>query len=226
MREARFLTGGIRMLLAVVILESRARPAAAQVFELGGGVSRGCVGDSSGFCGDDAGALWALEGGLWATSRWQITLRLAWLPLPGFEHSTPRDERFNRAGDPAARGLPRIDITVRDRSRLLYGAEGLYHFAGANHFGAVLGFGVGEVRNRSKSTCQPAGCEDVMAALNRGGGDASPRGVGNLTLIAGLSGPAAKRIRVSAGVRLHNFFGEGLSTSEAFLTTAFRLGRL
>jgi hypothetical protein len=225
MSDTRILSRGLSALLALVMLGSVARPGAAQGFEVGAGLSRGCVGDSSGFCGDDMGALWALGGGLWATSRWQINLRIGWLTLPSFDYSTPRDERFNLAEDPAARNLPRIDITLRDRSRLLYGAEGLYHFRGANHFGAVLGLGMGEFRNRSKSTCQPAGCEAVMAALRRGGDDGPPRGAGNVTLIAGLSSPAGKRLRVSTGVRLHNLFGEGASTSEAFLTTALRLGR-
>ena len=173
MRDARFLTGGLRMLLAVGMLGSLARPAAAQVFELGGGVSRGCTGDSSGFCSDQTGPMWALHGGIWLSPvADQPAARI--LPLPDFGYSTPRDERFNRAADPAARVVPRIDITTRENSRQLAGGEATLPFRGSGRLGAVLGVGLGEVSNRSTSSrvSQPD-ARTSLRALGEGGGDAA-----------------------------------------------------
>jgi hypothetical protein len=213
----------LKPLLTVAILVCLSRAATAQVFELGAGLSRGCIGDSSGFCGDEAGAMWAVHGSLWVSARWQISLRLATLPLPDTSHSTLRDDRFNLVVDPALRTLPRIDITSRERSRQVAAGEALYHFAGGRRFGAVLGIGVGEVRTRLTLSCEPDGCEQVMRALGERSGPITPQGR-NLTLIAGLSGPAWARVQLAGGVRLHNLAGEGMSTAEMYLTTAIRFG--
>jgi hypothetical protein len=57
--------------------------AAAQVVEVGGGVSRGCDGDSSGLCGDNAGAMWAGHASLGLGARdlgfaiWDLGLEFA-----------------------------------------------------------------------------------------------------------------------------------------------------
>ena len=213
----------LKALLTVAIPVGLSGSATAQVVELGAGLSRGCVGDSSGFCGDEAGAMWALHGSLWVSPRWQISVRLATLPLDDTSHSTPRDDRFDLVIDPALRSLPRIDITSRERSRKVAGGEALYHFAGARRFGPVLGIGIGTVRTRMTLSCEPDGCEQVMHALGERPGPIRPRG-GNLTFIAGLSGPAWARVQLAGGVRLHNFAGEEMSTAEMYLTTAIRFG--
>ena len=197
------------------------RIAAAQGFEVGAGISRGCTGDSSGFCSNETGPMWAVRGGYWVTDYVQIALRFAALPLDDFTHSTYRDDRLDLADDAAARSLARIDVTNRKRSRQVWGGELLYHFAGGGRLGFVLGIGLGELSNWSVQSCAPAGCERVLAAmgshLGRIGGT-----VGNLTGIVGLSGPAGCRLRVSGGVRLHNFAGENNSTTEAFLDAGWR----
>ena len=197
------------------------RTAAAQGFEVGAGIGRGCTGDSSGFCSDQTGPMWAVHGGYWVTDYVQIAVRFAALPLDDFTHSTHRDDRFDLADDAAARRLARIDVTNRKRSRQVWGGELLYHFAGARRFGFVLGIGIGELSNRSVQSCAPAGCERVLAALGshlgRIGGT-----VGNLTGILGLSGLAGRHVRISGAVRLHNFAGENNSTTEAFLTAGIR----
>ena len=54
--------------LAVTLVLVAAAPVNAQVVEIGGGVSRGCIGDSSGFCGDEIGAMWS--------ARWQLPASL------------------------------------------------------------------------------------------------------------------------------------------------------
>lgn len=51
--------------------------------------------------------------------------------------------------------------------------------------------------------------------------------MGNLRLVAGLSGRARRRLQIFGGARLHNFVGgegEGLSTAEAFTSVGVRFG--
>ena len=62
-----------------------------------------------------------------------------------------------------------------------------------------------------------------MRALGERPGSITSRG-GNVTFIAGLSGPAWARVQLSSGVRLHNLAGEGMSTRRNVLTTAIRFG--
>jgi hypothetical protein len=195
--------------------------AAGQGFEAGGGIARGCTGDSSGFCSDETGPMWSVHAGFWITEHVQIAVRFAALPLDDFSHSTPRDDRFSLADDQHARSLARIDITLRERSRHLGGGELLYYFAGAGRIGFVLGAGLGELSNPQVKTCAPAGCESVLRAVGSPVGRTAGR-TGNLTWIAGVSGPATTRLRISGGVRLHNLAGENNSTTEAFLTAGIR----
>jgi len=145
------------------------------------------------------------------------------LPLDDFSYSTPRDDRFSLVADPDLQRLPRIDITTRSRRRVLTGAEAIYYFAGSSSVGAMLGVGLGTVSDRLVQSCEPAGCDRILAALG------SPVGrieghVGNVTLVAGLSGRAWRGLQISGGVRLHNFAGENLSTTEAFTSVGLRFG--
>jgi hypothetical protein len=197
---------------------------AAQRFELGGSISQGCTGDSSGFCSGDIGPMPALHGALWVSPRVQIALRVANLPLDDRSYSTHRDERFNRADDAAARTLPRIDITTTSRSRRLVSGEVLFHFVRDGGFGAMLGAGLGDLSDRGTLACLPAGCEHVLTALGSATGDWASH-VDNLTMIAGLSGRVGHRLQMTGGVRLHNFAGESLSTSEVFLAAGVLFGR-
>jgi hypothetical protein len=197
--------------------------AVAQGFEAGAGIGRGCTGDSSGFCSDETGPMWSLHAGVWMTEHVQIAIRIAALPLDGFRYSTPRDDRFSLVPDPDLQSLPRIDITTRDRRRVLTGAEVIYHFAGSSGVGAMLGVGLGTVSDRLVQSCEPAGCERILSALGSRVGRIEGH-VGNLTFVAGLSGRARRRLQVSGGVRLHNFAGENLSTTEAFTSVGLRFG--
>src|SRR5687768_52028 len=154
----------MRVIALAVVLLGLPVAAAGQGFELGGSISRGCTGDSSGFCGPETGAMWGVHGGFWLSPRVEIAIRFARLPLGDSQYSTMRDDRFNLADDPAARTLPRIDMTSTARRRQLIGAELLYHFAREGGFGAVLGGGIGEARNSGRLACMPAGCERVLSA--------------------------------------------------------------
>lgn len=147
-----------------LVLWGICRTGSAQGLEVGAGIGRGCTGDSSGFCSGQTGPMWAVHGGYWITDYVQVAVRFAALPLDDFMYSTHRDDRFNLADDAAARSLTRIDITTRNRSRWLSGGEILYYFAGARRFGFVLGAGIGELTNRSVSSCVPAGCAGPVGA--------------------------------------------------------------
>jgi hypothetical protein len=211
----------IRVLLILVAFPVGA---AAQVVEVGGGVSRGCTGDSSGFCGDDSGAMWAVHGSVWLDDRVEIGIRFATLPRPDYSYATPRDDRFDLAPDPAIRQLPRIDVRVSHRSRQILNTEVLYHFARSRPVRGFLGVGLGERTDRFEQRCAPSGCETLMPILSSPVGRGSSRG-GNLTMAAGISGRISKRLLVRGGIRLHNFAGEEQSTSEAFVATGYQFGR-
>jgi hypothetical protein len=198
--------------------------AAAQGFELGGSISQGCTGDSSGFCSGDVGPMPAVHAALWVSPKVQIALRIANLPLDDQSYATHRDDRFNLADDSAARTLSRIDIKTTARSRRLVSGEVLYHFAPDGGLGALLGAGLGDLSDRGTLACLPAGCERVLPALGSAAGDWASH-VNNLTMIAGLSGRVGHRLRMTGGVRLHNFAGESLSTSEVFLAAGVRFGK-
>jgi hypothetical protein len=115
MRDRISGMSGLRTLLATAaILGSLPQLVRAQVFELGGGVGRGCTGDSSGVCGDEHGLMGALYAGVWVSPNFQVAIRIAALPLEEFSYSTPRDDRFTLVDDPALRNLPRIDIMTRE----------------------------------------------------------------------------------------------------------------
>jgi hypothetical protein len=197
--------------------------AAAQGFEAGAGIGRGCTGDSSGFCGDQTGPMWSLHAGFWMTEHVQIAFRIAALPLADYRYSRPRDERFNRVADPDLQSLRGIDVTDRDRRRVMSGVEAIYNFAGSSGLSAILGVGFGTVSSLLVESCEPAGCERILPALGSRVGRIESR-VGNLTFLAGLSGRASRRLQISGGVRLHNFWGEYWSTTEAFTSVGLRFG--
>lgn len=212
-----------RTLFAVTLLTISV-PAAAQVVEAGIGISRGCIGDSSGFCGDEIGPMWAPHASVWIDDRLEIGIRLATLPLRDWSYAVPRDDRFNAVDDPTIRQLPRIDVNLQDRSRRILSGDAIYHFARKRPVRLHLGLGLGSLNDRSVQACAPAGCERLMPILSSPVGRQSSR-VGNLTIIAGVSGRIRQRLQVRGGVRLHNFAGEGLSTTEVFLATGYRFGR-
>jgi hypothetical protein len=215
------VTGRIACL--ALLIWSCQSEAAAQGFEAGAGIGRGCTGDSSGFCSDETGPMWSVHAGFWMTEHVQITFRIAALPLDDFRYSRPRDERFTHVADPDLQSLRRIDVTDRDRRRVVSGMEAIYHVAGPSGLSAILGVGLGTVSSHLVESCEPAGCERILPALGSQVGRRGSR-IGNLTFIAGLSGRTSRRLQISGGVRLHNFWGEYWSTTEAFTSVGLRFG--
>jgi hypothetical protein len=211
----------IRALLVLVLWPVGA---AAQVVEVGAGIGRGCTGDSSGFCGDHTSAMWAVHGSIWLTERLELGARLTVLPLPDISYQTSRDDRFNLATDPAIRALLSIDVNVSDRRRQLVNVEALWHFAPRSALRGFLGAGLGQRSERFDRRCAPSGCETLLPMLSGPVGRQSFRG-GNLTIIAGVSVRVARPVLVRGGVRLHNFAGEGTSTTEVFMTAGYQFGR-
>jgi hypothetical protein len=210
------------MLVVVTVLTVSAAPAAAQVVEVGAGLGRGCVGDSSGFCGSEAGPMWAGHGSLWLDDRLEVGLRFATLPLPDFTYVTRRDDRFNAASDPAVRQLAQIETFGDARSRQILTGEAIYHFARGRPVRAFLGAGLGSRFERSTKSCVPSGCEQLLPILGSPAGRHTYRS-GNLAFVAGVSGRIREHLLVRGGVRLHNFAGEGTSTTEVFIAAGYRL---
>ena len=154
-------------------------------------------------------------------ARWKFAAPPA---VPDTSHSTLRDDRFEPGGrsraphsaahrhhepraQPAKWPPGRRSITSRERGGSARSSELASAKSGA----------------RLTLSCEPDGCEQVMRALGERSGPITPQGR-NLTLIAGLSGPAWARVQLAGGVRLHNLAGEGMSTAEMYLTTAIRFG--
>jgi hypothetical protein len=216
----------MRGTLLVLAVLTMARPAAAQwtAVEVGVGVSRACIGSEGGLCGEQRGTMWAAHASAWIDDRVEIGMRLALLPLEDWSYSAERDSRFDLVTDPTVRALAQIDVVIRDRSRRILNAEAIYHFARGRPLRGFLGGGLGRLSNRGLQTCAPAGCELLMPILSSPVGRYA-RALSNVTIIAGLSGRISRRLYVRGGVRLHNFAGEGLSTSETFIATNYRFGR-
>jgi hypothetical protein len=214
---------GALVVLALLVVSARAEAQWTAV-EAGIGISRACIGSEGGLCGEERGAMWAAHASAWIDDRVEIGVRLAVLPLEDWNYSQERDSRFDLINDPAVRTLSRIDVAVRDRSRRILSADAIYHFARGRPLRGFLGGGLGQLSNRGVQTCVPAGCELLMPIFS------SPVGryasaLSNVTIIAGLSGRISSRLYLRGGVRLHNFAGEGLSTSETFIATSYRFGR-
>jgi hypothetical protein len=213
----------MRKLTLVLAWLTMSGSAAAQTFELGAGIGRACIGDSSGFCGDESGPMWSICGSVWMLGGWEIGVRMASLSLPDSTNTIRRDDRFNSVDDPAIRQLPQIDLINRRRSRRIANVEAVYHFGRHRPVGAMLGVGFGERTNHGDQSCAPAGCEGLLPILGIPPGKHAGT-QGNLTMIAGLSARIRPRVQLKGGVRLHNFAGEGTSTSEIFMTAGYRFG--
>jgi hypothetical protein len=168
--------------------------------------------------------MWAVHASTWIADRLEIGIRYALLPLPDQRYSVTRDDRFGLSADPAARLLPRVDVTVENRSQRIVSGETIYHFARGRPARLFLGAGLGDKTHRYEQACAPAACESLMPILSSPVGRGSSH-AGNLTAIAGVSGRIRRRLQVRAGIRLHNFGAEESSTSEAFIATGYRFGR-
>lgn len=208
----------------LVLAVLTATPAAAQwtAVDIGAGVSSACIGSEGGLCGEERGAMWATHASAWIDDRVEIGVRLAVLPNDDWHYTEERDSRFDSVTDPTVRALSRIDISVRDRSRRLLSAEAIYHFARGRPVRGFLGGGIGQLSDRGMQSCAPVGCELLMPILSSPVGRYASANT-NVTIIAGMSGRVSRRWHLRGGFRLHNFAGEGLSTSEAFIATSYRL---
>jgi hypothetical protein len=214
----------IRYTLCTLMFLGMCASATAQVIEIGAGIGRACVGTDGSTCGYDRGAMSSIYSSVWFDDRLEVSARFATMPLPDWKYSQYRDDRFNLVADPAARQLPRVDVTVRDRSRQIVTGEAIYHFARGRPVRGFLGLGFGNLTNRDLVSCAPAGCERVMPFVSSPVGRLSHTSE-NMTIIAGASGRISKRLRVQGGFRFHNLPAEGRSTTEAFVAAGHQFGR-
>jgi hypothetical protein len=168
--------------------------------------------------------MWATHGSVWLADRIEIGVRFATLLLPDFGYAVGRDDRFNAVDDPAIRQWPRIDVTVRDRSRRILSGDTIYHFGRGTRVRGLLGLGLGSAWDGQVQACTPPGCERLMPILSSPAGRSSARLV-DVTIVVGVSGRIGPRLQMRGGVRLHNFAGEDLSTSEIFMAAGYRFSR-
>jgi Outer membrane protein beta-barrel domain len=212
----------MRRLVMALMLVTCASSATAQVFEAGVGIGRGCTGSDGSLC-TSGSAMWAAHGSVWFDDRLELGVRVAFMPQPDFTYWIPRDDRFNAADDPVARALPRIDVTVSDRSRTLLSAETLYHFLRGHNVRPLFGLGLGVMNDRSADACTPQACERLMPILTAASFQNDGRRV-NVSIIAGVSGRIREMVQIRGGMRFHNFGGEEVSTTEVFMTVGYRFG--
>jgi hypothetical protein len=89
----------------------------------------------------------------------------------------------------------------------------------------LLGFGIGNLVNSGTAACQPAGCEGLLPTLMRLNVGHNSSIDLDLALLAGASVRATDRMQIRAGIQLHNFPGEELSTTAVYAEAGYRFGR-
>lgn len=87
-------------------------PAAAQVAEVGVGISRACVGSEGSVCGDDIGPMWSTHASLCLDDRLEIGLRLAALSLSDITvYTTSPAKSYPQPRCPSRPGIDSVDCS-------------------------------------------------------------------------------------------------------------------
>jgi hypothetical protein len=198
----------VRALIIATWLSLTGAAAAAQTFDVGGSLARGCVGSDGSACGSGAHPVLAAHAAWWLTERTDIGLRVSHMGLPdyGFETVFPVPVRG----------------TVTDRSRRFVSLVVARHFTRATSVRPMLGFGSGWILHSRQVACEPPGCGEFPGATRAG--DHRSRMV-DVIVLAGLSGTVKERWVWRGGWLSHRFANDENSTSELFVALGYRLGR-
>jgi hypothetical protein len=179
-------------------------PTNAQVVGAGVGISRGCVGDSSGVCG----AMWSAHASVWLDDKIELGFRFATLSLPDDRGS---EVRYQSVPGDGVQEVSHIDWQTTGMSRRITTGDVTYHFRRGYRIRVFVGGGLGIRSEHFVQTCTPAGCELSFPVGHRESRS------GNGTIIGGASARITGALTLRGGVRLHNLLAEGLSTTEGFL---------
>jgi hypothetical protein len=140
-----------------------------------------------------------------------------------YEYTYSRDDN-RRTFDLFPDAPARVDVSFVDRSRILFVSRFRYHFLRGERVRPVLGAEVGQLIDKQKVVCEPAGCESLLPILvGHRVGQESSRHL-DLGFAAGASVRATERIRLRFGIQLHDFAFEELSTTAWFAETGYRFG--
>jgi hypothetical protein len=209
------------LLLSIALLQPAL--AGAQSIEVGVTTGSACRGSEVSICGGGYSSLLGGYLSLITVDRIEIGMRIARMgvdPSGTTSFARDNDPRFLAVPDPPEK----VDFAFRDRSRTFLLGHFLYHFLSGERVRPLLGFGIGSLVNTGTIACQPAGCEKLLPTLARlNVGHNKSTGL-DLAFLAGASVRATDRMRIRAGVQLHNFPGEELSTTAVYLEVGYRFG--
>lgn len=199
--------------MAVTLPWSVQGVAAQGSLEIGGGV--GAAGRSSEDSGwHDTAPAWSAYLAGWTAERILLGARFVWLVFP--------DERTQRSWSSPPPGFPSVvEGEFSDQSRTFVTAEVLYHFRHGRHLRPLVGGSFGWFRATFLYTRRPVGCEGFLT----GGlvsGQRRSSWHADLGIVAGVAGEVRPQRRLRSSVRLHNFPGDHLGTSEVSVEVSYR----
>jgi hypothetical protein len=196
----------MRIMVLVATMSLTASLCTAQVVEVGGTISAGCVGSDGSGCGGGTYPMVAGHAGWWATERIELSLRVTRHRLPdyGFETVFPTPVRGRVSG----------------RAHDFASVQFARHFGRADAVRPMLGFGSGWFGRTERISCEPA-C-DGTAGLPIGGDHRE--WMADVIVLAGLSGLVKDRWVWRGGWLAHRFANEENSTMEWFVGLGYRFG--
>jgi hypothetical protein len=196
----------VRIVLLAAAFSFTSSLSAAQVAEVGGTISAGCVGSDGSGCGGGTHPMVGAHAAWWMTERIELSLRVAAHPLP--------DYSFETVFPTPVRGQ------VTDRRHDFVSVQFARHFGRADAVRPMLGFGSGWFGRAQRITCEPE-C-DGRAGLPVGGDHR--QWMVDVIVLAGLSGVVKDRWVWRGGWLAHRFANDENSTMEWFVGLGYRFG--
>jgi hypothetical protein len=196
---------------SAVFAQSAGPPQRAPL-EVGALLGAGCAG--GGAC-TDGGVLAGVAATVWASRNVEVGLRLTRLGGPDREIRISRDGRFSTASTPAVRDLAQVDARRSNRQRIMMNVLFAYHARPDADVRPFVGVLAGERMDRARHSCEPAGCEELLARLI-GPEHTRRSGAGAVIGFSGVAGPIGWR----AGFACYMPFGE--PDQEGFVQIGWR----
>ena len=164
---------------------------------------------SSSACGGGREGMHGIYGSFWLTPRMEIGARIAGLSRPDvlstLTHHGPSNEPVET-----------IEYLVYNRERKYFLGYVNRHFGPDPRIRFFAGIALGTQADRFFVSCHRRECPVDLRSIGGPETGRHQRYRGNLTFSAGLSG-AVTRFAWRAGVNLHNFPGENVGATEAFV---------